>query len=54
MEAAGGYKTVAGAYFRGCGACIQYDPKVTVGAKTLGPKGDAYILWLLGVIIRKP
>ena len=42
VEAAGGYKTVAGAYFRGRGACIQYDPEVIVGAKTLGPKGDAY------------
>ena len=42
VEAAGGYKTVAGAYFRGRGACIQYDPKVIVGAKTLDPKGDAY------------
>ena len=42
MEAAGGYKTVASAYFRGRGACIQYDPKVIVGAKTLDPKGDAY------------
>ena len=36
-EAAGGYKTVAAAYFRGRGACIQYDPKVIVGAKTLDP-----------------
>ena len=42
VEAAGGYKTVACAYFRGRGACIQYDPKVIVGAKTLDPKGDAY------------
>ena len=42
VEAAGGYKTVAGAYFCGRGACIQYDPKVIVGAKTLDPKGDAY------------
>ena len=41
-EAAGGYKTVAGACFRGRGACIQFDPKVIVGAKTLDPKGDAY------------
>ena len=40
--AAGGYKTVTGAYFRGRGACIQYDPKVLVGAKTVDPKGDAY------------
>ena len=37
LEAAGGYKTVAG----GRGACRQYDPKVIVGAKTLDPKGDA-------------
>ena len=42
VEAAGGYKTVAGVYFRGRGACIQYDPKVIVGAKTLDPKSDAY------------
>ena len=42
VEAAGGYKTVAGAYFRGRGACTQYDPKVIVGAKTLDPQGDAY------------
>ena len=42
VEAAGGYETVAGAYFRGRGACTQYDPKVIVGAKTLDPKGDAH------------
>ena len=42
VEAAGGYRPVAGAYFRGRGACIQYDPIVIVGAKTLDPKGDAY------------
>ena len=42
VEAAGGYKTVAGAYFRGSGVCAQYDPKIIVGAKTLDPKGDAY------------
>ena len=42
VEAAGGYKTVACAYFRGRGACSQYDPKVIVGAKTLDPKCDAY------------
>ena len=41
VEAAGGSKTVAGTYFRGRGACIQYDPKIMVGAKTLDPKGDA-------------
>ena len=35
MEAAGGYKTVAGAYFRGRGACTQHDLKVIVGAKPL-------------------
>ena len=32
VEAAGGCKTVAGAYFRGRGACTQYDPTVIVGA----------------------
>ena len=37
VEAAGGNKTVAGAYFCSRGACIQYDPKVIVGAKTLDP-----------------
>ena len=42
VEAAGGHKTVASAYFRGRGACTKYDPKVIVGAKTLDPKGDAY------------
>ena len=42
VEAAGDYKTVAGAYFRGRGACTQYDPKVIVGARTLDTKGDAY------------
>ena len=42
VEAAGGSKTVACAYFRGRGACIQYDPKVIVGAKTLDLKGDLY------------
>ena len=42
VEAAGGCKTVASAYFRGRGACTQYDPKVTMGEKTLDPKGDAY------------
>ena len=42
VEAAGGYKTVASACFRGRGACTPYDPKVIVGAKTLDPKGDAY------------
>ena len=42
VEAAGGYKTVAGAYFRGRGACAQYDPKVILCAKTLDRKGDAY------------
>ena len=40
VTAAGGCKTVAGAYFRGRGACTQYDPKVVLGAKTLDPKGD--------------
>ena len=33
---------MACAYFRGRGACSQYDPKVIVGARTLDPKGDAY------------
>ena len=42
VEAAGGYKTVAGAYFRVRGACAQYDPKVILGAKTLDCRGDAY------------
>ena len=42
VKAAGGCKTVAGTYFRGRGACTQYDPKVIPGAKTLDPKGDAY------------
>ena len=42
VEAAGGYKTVASAYFCGRGACAQYDPKVIVGAKALDPKGDAH------------
>ena len=42
VEGGGGYKTMAGAYFRGRGTCTQYDPKVIVGAKTLDPKGDAY------------
>ena len=41
VKAAGGCKTVAGACFRGRGACTQYGPKVTLGAKTLDPKGDA-------------
>ena len=42
VEAAGGYETVACAYFHGRGACSQYDPKVIVGAKALDPKCDAY------------
>ena len=42
VKAAAGGKTVAGAYFCGRGACAQYDPKIILGAKTLGPKGDAY------------
>ena len=37
VEAAGGYKTVAGAYFRGRGACTQYDPEVILGAKNPRP-----------------
>ena len=42
VEAAGGYKAVARAYFRGRGAWAQYGPKVMLGAKTLNRKGDAY------------
>ena len=42
IKAAAGGKTVAGAYFRGRGACTQYDPKIILGAKTLDLKGDAY------------
>ena len=42
VKAAAGCKTVASAYFRGRGACAQYDPKIILGAKTLDPKGDAY------------
>ena len=41
-KAAEGCKTVASAYFRGRGACAQYDSKVILGAKTLDPKRDAY------------
>ena len=40
--AAGGCKTVAGAYFRGRRACTQYDPKVILGATTVDLKSDAY------------
>ena len=32
LEAAGGFKTMAGEY---CRACAQYDPTVILGAKTL-------------------
>ena len=32
VRAAAGGKTVAGAYFRGRGACAQYDPKIILGA----------------------
>ena len=42
VKAAGGWKTVADAYFCGRGACTQYDPKVILHVKTLDPKGDAY------------
>ena len=42
VEAAGGFKTVAGAYFRGRGACAQNGPKVITGAKTLDPKRDEH------------
>ena len=38
VEAAGGSKTVAGAYFRGRGACAQYNPKVILGAKNPRPQ----------------
>ena len=41
VEAAGGCKTVASAYFRGRGACTQYDSKIILGAKTLDPEADA-------------
>ena len=41
-EAAGGCKTVAGAYFRGRRACTQYDPKIILGATTVDLKSDAY------------
>ena len=37
VKGAGGCKAVAGAYFRGRGACTQYDPIVILGAKSLGP-----------------
>ena len=39
-EGAGGYETVAGAYFRCHGACTQNDPKVILGAKTLTLEPD--------------
>ena len=42
VKAAGGCKTVASAYFRGRGACTQYDPKFILGAKAVDPKSDAY------------
>ena len=42
VEAAGGCKTMADAYFRGRGACTQYDAKVIVGARTLDLKGGSY------------
>ena len=42
VKAAGGHNIVAGVYFRGRGACAQYDPKVMLGAKTLDPEGDAF------------
>ena len=42
VEAAVDYKAVAGAYFRGRGACTLYDPKFMLGAKTLDSKSDAY------------
>ena len=37
VEAAAGHKTVAGAYFRGRGACTQYDPKIILGATNPRP-----------------
>ena len=42
FSARGGRWRLACAYFRGRGACSQYDPKVIVGARALDPKGDAY------------
>ena len=42
VEAAGGCKTVASAYFGGRGACSQYGPKTIVCVKTLNPRGDLY------------
>ena len=42
VKAAGGWKTVPDAYFRGRGACTQNNPKVILHAKTLDPKRDAY------------
>ena len=36
VEVAGSYKTMAGAYFRGRGACTQYDPKVRSGRNNRG------------------
>ena len=38
VKAAGGCKTVAGAYFRVRGACTQYGPKVILGAKNPRPE----------------
>ena len=37
VETAVGHKTVAGANFRGRGACTLYEPKVILSAKTLDP-----------------
>ena len=42
VKAAAGGQTVTGAYFRGRGACAQYDPKIILCAKTLDLKVDAY------------
>ena len=37
VEADVGHRTVASAYFRGCGACTQYDPKIILGATNPRP-----------------
>ena len=37
VEAAVDHKTVASAYFRGRGACTQYDPKIMLGATNPRP-----------------
>ena len=40
MEAAGGCESVAGAYFRGSGACTQ--SRMGACAKTVDPKSDLH------------